>query len=103
MQKSLLAIAASAVVVVLGTSPSFAQNTQGVDWRQNNQSHRIFHGVKNGSLTYRETGHLIRGHARIHRAETQAKSDGVVSPKERVRLHKSLNRQSRKIYRGKHN
>ena len=103
MHKSLFAIAASAVVVVLGTGPSFAQNTPGVDWRQNNQSHRIFHGVKNGSLTFRETGQLIKGHARIHRFENRAKSDGVVTPRERVRLHKSLNQQSRRIYRGKHN
>ncbi len=103
MQKSLLAIVASAAVVVLGASPSFAQDTPGVDWRQKNQSQRIYHGVRNGSLTYRETGHLVRGQARIHRGENRAKSDGVVSPKERVRLHRSLNLQSRRIYRGKHN
>ena len=103
MQKSLLAIIASAAVVVLGASPSFAKDTPGVDWRRNNQSHRIFRGVRNGSLTYRETVHLIREQVRVRRAENRAKSDGVVSPKERVRLHRSLNRQSRKIYRSKHN
>lgn len=80
-----------------------AQDTPGVDWRQHNQGHRIYHGVANGSLNFRETGQLLRGQVRIRRMERRFKSDGVVTHGERHRLHRALNGQSRRIYRRKHN
>ena len=103
MRKSIIIIALSLVTTGFGASMAAAQSTPGVDNRENRQAKRIFHGVRNGSLTPRETGQLLRGEARIHRMENRFKSDGKVTVKERARLHRNLNRQSRRIYRKKHN
>ncbi|MEO1159064.1 MAG: hypothetical protein AAFW74_01250 [Pseudomonadota bacterium] len=103
MYKSLLIVAASALTISFSAGAASAQSTPGADWRQHNQSQRIFDGVQNGSLTFRETGQLIRGQARIHNQERRFRSDGVVTRRERVRMHRTLNRQSRRIYRRKHN
>lgn len=103
MYKSLLIIVASALTISFGAGNAAAQSTHGADWRQHNQSERIFNGVHNGSLTFRETGQLVRGQARIHNQERRFKSDGVVTRRERVRMHRTVNRQDRRIYRRKHN
>ncbi|MEM7636630.1 MAG: hypothetical protein AAF299_18835 [Pseudomonadota bacterium] len=103
MYKSLLIIAASVLTVSFSAGSAAAQSTPGADWRQHNQAERIFNGVQNGSLTLRETGHLVRGQARIHNQERRFKADGVVTHRERARMHRTLNRQSRRIYRRKHN
>jgi len=103
MYKSLLIAAASALSISVGAGTAKAQSTPGADWRQHNQSMRIFNGVHNGTLTFRETGQLVRGQARIRNQERSFKSDGVVTRRERVRMHRTLNRQSHRIYRRKHN
>lgn len=103
MYKPLLIAAVSALTISFGTGTAAAQSTPGADWRQHNQSMRIFNGVQNDSLTFRETGQLVRGQARIRNQERRFKSDGVVTHRERVRMHRTLNRQSRRIYRRKHN
>ncbi|MBX7219247.1 MAG: hypothetical protein K1Y36_04820 [Blastocatellia bacterium] len=83
--------------------PALAQNTPKVDKRQKNQQQRINQGVQNGELTKREARHLEKHEAKLQAKETKAKSDGVVTPEERARLQKAENRNSRKIYRRKHN
>ena len=103
MTKSLVIIAAAILTLSLAAGTAAAQSTPGADWRQHNQSMRIFDGIQDGSLTYRETGQLVRGQARLRRQERRFKSDGIVTPRERVRMHRGLNRQSRRIYRRKHN
>ncbi len=103
MYKSLVIVAAAALTMSFSAGAASAQSTPGADWRQHNQSQRIFNGVQDGSLTLRETGQLVRGQARIHNQERRFKSDGVVTRRERVRMHRTLNRQSRRIYRRKHN
>ncbi len=104
MKKSI--IAAVAVALTTGLFSASAQAgpfTPGLDKREHRQGVRIWNGVKDGSLTVRETGQLIRGQARLRRAERRAKSDGVVTGRERARLHRKANRQSRRIWRKKHN
>ena len=103
MNKSPVIIVAATVTLSFGAGAAAAQSTPGADWRQHNQSMRIYDGVQDGSLTFRETGQLLRGQARLRRQERRFKSDGVVTGRERVRMHRSLNRQSRRIYRRKHN
>ncbi len=93
-------LAAMASVFVAGSAMA---GTPLVDKRQNGQAHRIYNGVQNGQLTFRETGQLLRGHARIHRKEWQYKSDGLVTPGERVKLFRMQTRQDRRIFRKKHN
>lgn len=103
MLKSLIAVTAAAFTFALFTETASAQSTPGVDQRQKWQAGRIYDGVQNGSLTPKETGQLIRGQARVRAKERRFKADGVVTPSERVRLHRAQNRQSRRIYRKKHN
>lgn len=104
MRKSIITLAAAVVVTTFSAATAHAQsNTPGVDWRQQNQAERIYYGIQNGTLTLRESGGLIRGQARVHRLENRFKSDGVVTPRERRRLHRRQNQQSRRIFRRKHN
>ncbi len=103
MDKSLVIVVAATVTLSFGAGAVAAQSTPGADWRQHNQSVRIFDGVQGGSLTFRETGQLVRGQARLRNQERRFKSDGVVTRRERVRMHRGLNSQSRRIYRRKHN
>lgn len=104
MFKFVVIAAAAAFSLSLAAEAASAQQAvPGVDWRQQNQGKRIYHGVANGSLSYRETGQLVRGHARIKAQERWYKRDGVVTHRERHNLHRAQNRQSRRIYRRKHN
>lgn len=95
-----MVLAAAALVLVTGVANA---GTPWVDQRQHNQAHRIFNGVKNGELTFRETRQLLRGQARVHRREAYFKSDGIVTPRERYRLFRMQTRQDFRIYRKKHN
>ena len=63
---------------------------------------RIEQGVQSGQLTNREAGKLERGQARVNRAEARAGADGHVGPNEQRRIQKAENRQSKRIYREKH-
>lgn len=102
MRKSIITV--TVVALATGLFAGVAQaDTPWVDKREHRQAVRIFNGVANGSLTFRETGKLLRGQARVRRAERRFKSDGVVTPRERFRLHRKLNRQNRRIHRFKHN
>ena len=103
MNKSIIAAIVVAFTASLSAGGASAGETPWVAKREHRQAVRIFDGVRDGSLTFRETGRLIRGQARIRRNEYRYKADGVVTPRERVRLHRQLNRQSRRIWRGKHN
>jgi hypothetical protein len=67
------------------------------------QDRRIEQGVKSGELTRGETRRLVRGEAHVDRVEARAKRDGVVTRAERRHIQRSLNHESRRIYRLKHN
>src|SRR6266436_5069895 len=70
--------------------------------RNVNQERRIEQGVQSGQLTNREAGRLERGQARVDRAEARAGADGRVGPNEQRRIQKAENKQSKRIYREKH-
>jgi hypothetical protein len=91
------------VVTTLAGAASAGTETPRVDRRQVNQRVRIHQGVQSGRLTPREARHLRRGQRHIRRVERRAKSDGVVTPGERARMNHMQNRESRRIYRLKHN
>jgi hypothetical protein len=73
-----------------------------LDQREHHQAQRIRQGVKSGELTRPETRRLIRGEAQLRRHEAIAKSDGVVTARERARLQHEANVESKRIYRQKH-
>lgn len=89
-----------ALALVLA-GPIFA-GTPGLDQREHNQAQRIRQGVSSGELTRPETRRLVRGEARLHRNEALAKSDGVVTARERARLQHEADVESKRIYRQKH-
>ena len=82
-------------------SPS-SQRMQADVQRDVNQQRRIEQGVASGELTNREAARLERGQARDNAAQARAGADGYVGPNEQRRLQRQENRQSRRIYREKH-
>jgi hypothetical protein len=74
-----------------------------INQRLGNQSGRIADGIRDGSLTQREAARLERGESRIAGEEARFRRDGNLSPRERRRLNRDLDRESRRIYRDRHN
>ncbi len=88
--------------VLLAAGMAYGQaETPGIDQRQANQEQRIDQGIASGQLTQREAGRLEQ-QQRIDTMENKAKSDGVVTNKERTRIHAAQDKASKKIYRQKH-
>lgn len=73
-----------------------------IDERQQNQKQRIKQGIKSGELTKKESKRLINGQTQLQKMEYRAKADGVVTKKERARLHNKANKESAKIAKNKH-
>ena len=78
------------------------QSTPRIDQRQANQERRIEQGEKSGALTAREAARLEKDQAHIQKMENKALADGKVTGKERARMEKAQDRESRRIYRQKH-
>jgi hypothetical protein len=76
-----------------------------VNRRQTRQQKRIAQGVKNGSLSPKETANLKRREASVQRQEQRAmaKHNGHLTKAEQRRLNRRENRISRSIYKDKHN
>jgi hypothetical protein len=94
---TLLATAALALPAGAQTS-----STPRIDQRQANQERRIEQGEKSGALTGKEAARLEKDQARIQKMENKATADGKVTRKERARMEKAQDRESRRIYREKH-
>jgi len=73
-----------------------------INQKQHNQRQRIAQGVATGELTKKETKRLVNGQRELNRMQRRAKSDGVVTRKERVRLHAKAGLESAKIAKNKH-
>ena len=90
-------------VLLLGTAgTTFAQNP--INQRQKNQQERIGEGVENGSLTANEAARLEKQEAAIHNeVKTERKANGgKLTPAERRQVTRQQNRESKRIYRQKH-
>lgn len=79
-----------------------AQNTRGVDHRQKNQRQRIQQGVVSGELTRNEAADARQNQRHVRRVERRAEADGVVTSKERAKLHHKQNKASRQLRRDNH-
>ena len=90
-----------AALAVIATAPVLA-DTPRLDQREANQAGRIHNGVASGELTRPEARRLTAGQVHLRRVEARAKSDGVVTGRERAHLQHEANQQSRRIYRQKH-
>jgi len=80
-----------------------SQRMQSDVQRNVNQQQRIQNGMDKGSLTNREAGSLERGQARVNGREANAAANGHVGAAEQRGIQRSENRQSRHVYRKKHN
>jgi hypothetical protein len=88
---------------VTGNPNSASSQRMQADVQRNvNQQKRIEQGVQSGQLTKQETARLERGEAHIDRQEARAGANGHVSAGEQARIQRSENRESRSIYRQKH-
>ena len=89
---------------ITGNPNSASSQRMQTDVQRNiNQQSRIEQGVQNGSSSNKEVSHLERGQARLERAEARAGADGQISADEQARIQHKENKQSRKIFRDKHN
>ena len=89
---------------VTGNLNSASSQRMQADVQRNiNQQGRIEQGVQSGALTNREASQLERGQAHVDRAEARVGADGHVGVREQARIQHWENKQSRKIFRDKHN
>jgi uncharacterized membrane protein YebE (DUF533 family) len=79
-----------------------APSLSSVEQRQIDQQRRIANGVASGQLTRQETRRLERGEQHIDNMEQRAAADGRVTANERRRIAAAENRESRQIWREKH-
>lgn len=106
MKKIQLVLASA---LVLAPAAGFAQTTQyqrnHVNARKENQQDRIGQGVNSGQLTSGETARLERQEKGINREERgmRAEDNGRLTAHDRRTLARQQNRESRRIYRDKHN
>jgi hypothetical protein len=90
--------------VILGSLPALAEPyAPYIDRREMNQDRRIYQGVQSGQVTPGEYRRLENQEGRIYAAEGRMRSDGHLGRYERARLNRMENRDSRDIYRYKHN
>jgi hypothetical protein len=77
----------------------------GVNARQDRQQNRINQGVHSGQLTRGETSNIERNETAIHNEarNDRAANGGHLTPGEHNQIERQQNRESRQIYRDKHN
>ncbi len=76
-----------------------------VGQRAENQQDRIAQGVKSGELTAGEASHLENNEAKINNEvrNDRAANGGKLTQQEKAQVNRQQNRESRQIYRAKHN
>jgi hypothetical protein len=96
------ALAGLGLALILSSTVDLAEAARH-DRRQNAQRARIRDGVKDGSMTRGEASRARAGQRKIRRMERRFEKDGVVTDKEKAKLEKEQDKQSRKIMRMKNN
>ena len=100
MKKMLLVVSA---MMLMTSGMVFAEvETPVIDQRQTNQEQRIDQGIASGQLNEREANRLNKQQEHVNKMEARAKSDGVMTKKERARIGAAQTRASRHIAREKH-
>jgi hypothetical protein len=98
-------IALSLSVLTLATMAGTAlAGSRGYDvnQRQERQQDRIRQGIKSGELTKGEAHRMMGAERRINNYEKYARSDGKIGPKEFQKLERMQNRESKALYKQKH-
>ena len=99
------AFAMLALQVVAQNTSSAPVTGQTIQDRKENQQDRIGQGIKSGQLTAGEAAHLENNEAKINNEvrNDRAANGGKLTSQERAKVNRQQNRQSRQIYRDKHN
>jgi hypothetical protein len=63
---------------------------------------RIVNGINAGQLNPNETTRLVNGQIRVQNMKTAAQSDGIVTWRERARIHTAQSVQSARIFWNRH-
>ncbi|MEN9544902.1 MAG: hypothetical protein RLZZ598_1735 [Pseudomonadota bacterium] len=88
----------ASLFVAAGSVSAYAQTTTaGTVQRDVNQQSRIENGLKDGSLSVKEAGHLEKEQARVDHLQAKDLKDGKLDPAERAQLQKAQNKASRDI------
>lgn len=108
MKLSVIALAAallSGTALAQAQVPTYGRNDTNIQQRKFDQQRRIRQGVRSGELTRRETAHLERQERGINREERfmRARDGGRLTHYDRRVIHYQQNRESRRIYRDRHN
>jgi opacity protein-like surface antigen len=98
----LVLVAAAAAALGLGAVSADAA-TPNMKRREAGQRARIEQGVHSGRLTRGEAFRLRQGERHLNRMDNRFGRDGTYGPRERMRMHGALDRQSARIWRLKHN
>ena len=114
MKHYILSIAGAALML----APAYAQSTtpvppapgstqaenQHYKARQENQADRIRQGVRSGKLTPQQGRRLARQNRRINREAhaMSARNGGKLNAHQEARINRQMNRQSGRIFRGRH-
>ncbi len=105
MKKIFLTITAAGLLLG-STGIAFADDAPEthIKQRKENQQARIASGVKNGSLTPRETAHLENQQSKLNREirAERKQNGGNLTNKEKAQVNRQQNRLSRNIYKQKH-
>ena len=97
-----LAASGAAFAQAQVVTPADPTATPRVDKRIANQQKRIDQGVASGQLTAKETNRLDKREAKLATNTAAAKADGTVTQAERVKLRREAERNSKVIYKQKH-
>ena len=95
-------IVAVAIAVFAAPGLALAQSTPRIDKRQEKQNKRIEKGEESGQITEKEAARLEKGQAHVQKLEDKANADGKVTKAEKARIERAQDKQSRRIYRQKH-
>ncbi len=101
MNRFMGVIMTGGLLTVILTQPFLAQAGE-IEQRQRRQQGRIAEGIESGALAPGEAARLETKEAAIQREKRYFKRDGKLSPREKAKLNRDLNRTSRDIYREKH-
>ncbi len=95
---------ALATALILAPAALLAQSGQEIQHRKFEQQHRIHQGERDGQLTRREGYRLERQEHRINREERgmRYRDHGHLTRVDRRILNHQQNRESRRIYRDRH-
>lgn len=102
LKTTLVALVVAALPGITAAQSSDTASTPRIDKRQQLQEKRIEQGVQSGRLNEREAARLEKGQQRVQKMEDKAASDGKMTKRERARIEHAQDKQSKRIYRQKH-